>query len=265
MGFFAGIEWINGAHMPRCTAWVDKVFPDYYCLNYAHRGQLKWRTGQNRFIALRAPVAWWTFPGPHFQYGIQEGPSWDHYFICFRGPRADDYRREGLLPVASRRLWAPIYDPVRFVRTFQAVIGPPVEASSAAQRRVHNLEDLLLQLAEPVTLPPEFTRDRRLQGLVHDIRQKPGESWELTAEAQRLGYSTPHFHRLFRKNTGLPPHRFLLQTRMEEAARLLHSGNLPLKAIAAAVGCPDIYYFSRLFRRHFGMPPGRYRREAGLP
>ena len=46
---------------------------------------------------------------------------------------------------------------------------------------------------------------------------------------------------------------------------MLRSSPELLKAIAAAVGCPDIYYFSRLFRRRFGVPPGRYRRQAGLP
>lgn len=265
MNFFSGLEWVNGAHMPRCTAWVDKIFPDYCCLNYAHRGQLQWRIGRARFITLKAPVAWWTFPGPHFQYGVKNRVPWDHYFVCFRGPRMEAFRKKGLLPVATPRPWATIADPARFVRTFETVIGPPAGPETSDRWRVHELEGLLLQLSEPPGAPPKSDQERRLRELVERIRAEPGAEWDLAAEARRLAYSVPHFHRLFRQQTGLPPHRFLLRTRIEAAARLLHDDAMPLKSVAEAVRCPDIYYFSRLFRQRFGVPPGRYRRQGGLP
>lgn len=265
MKFFTGLEWVSSAHLPRCTAWVDKIFPDYYCLNYAHRGQLQWRIGRNRFRTLRAPVAWWTFPGPRFQYGVQNGVPWDHYFVCFRGARAESYRRNGLLPTKSNGAWSHVADPAAFVQEFAAVIGSHSDLNPPEQRRIHRLEGLLLSLAEPPAARLESIRERQLKTLVEKIRANPASLWEMAKEAGRLGYSLPHFHRLFRQYTGLPPRRFLVQTRIELAARLVHSGDLPLKAIAVMVGCPDIYYFSRLFRRRFGVPPGRYRRQAGLP
>lgn len=265
MPYFDHVEWISGGHLPQCTAWVDKAFPNYYCLNYAHRGAVEWRTGRRPFLTLKAPVAWWTFPGPRFQYGSRNGLPWDHYFVCFRGPRITTFVKEGLLPSDPRQAWARIHDPAAFSRGFEAVLGPEQELARYPQRRIHGLENLLLHLAEPPTPSGTGAREQRLRSFVDEIRRTPATDWDFAAEARKLGLSTPHFHRLFRGLTGLPPQQFVIRSRLETAARHLLTGDSPLKSIAMTVGCPDIYYFSRLFRRHFGMPPGRYRREAGLP
>jgi AraC-like DNA-binding protein len=244
---------------------VDKVFPDYYCLNFASRGALKWRIGRRRFLTLRAPVAWWTFPGPRFQYGSQDGTPWDHYFVCFRGPRVETFTGRGLLPLDTRHPWARIADPVGFCREFENVLGLWEDIAHMPQRRVHVLEGLLLQLVERPDVEGESPRDKSVRRLADEIRRLPSSPWDFAEEAREIGVSVPHFHRIFRGITRLPPWRFVIRARLEAAARLLHADSRPLKDIAEEVGCPDIYYFSRLFRRHFGIPPGRYRREAGQP
>src|SRR4051812_34470865 len=112
MPYFSGIEWLHAGHLPQCTTWVDKRFDGYCCLNFARSGSVKWRTGRRRFLALHAPVAWWTFPGPRFQYGYNGSEPWDHYFLCFRGPRVAAFARHGLLPLDANRAWAQVSDAV---------------------------------------------------------------------------------------------------------------------------------------------------------
>lgn len=265
MAYFSGIEWLSGMHLPGCTAWVDKVFPDYFCLNYAHRGTIQWQTDDRPARTMSAPVAWWTFPGPHFRYGSANGAAWDHYFICFRGSRVADYIAGGLLHTDSTSACAPVADSLRFRQGFEVVLGFSDEAAQLPQQRIHALEGLLLQLTAPTQPRQESDRDHQLRRLADEIRRAPGRSWEFPSEARQLGLSLIHFHRLFNRLMRSPPQRFVIRARMESAARLLHSSDLPLKQIAETVGYPDIYYFSRIFRQHFGVPPGRYRREAGLP
>lgn len=264
MAYFSGIEWVSGGHIPRCTAWVDKAFADYFCINYAHSGRVKFRFDRHRFVTLEAPVAWWSYPGPWFQYGSDDGTPWDHYYLCFRGPRWATYAEQGLVTMTSPRPWIRIADPVQFCREFEALIAPDAGLTHTPQRRIHQLESLLLHLAEPPRAPAANRRDERLRALIDRIRQAPAAAWDFSAEARRLRLSAPHFHRLFRQLTRQPPRRFVIRARLEWAAQLLHAGDQPLKDIAATVGCPDIYYFSRLFRRHFGVPPGKYRRETGI-
>ena len=82
---------------------------------------------------------------------------------------------------------------------------------------------------------------------------------ELSAEAHMSQY---HFARLFKESTGLPPHRFVVQRRIERARALLLDGHLSIDAIARAVGFRTRSHFSMVFHRHTGSPPTVYRAFA---
>jgi AraC-like DNA-binding protein len=265
MPYFSGIEWVSHAHMPACTAWVDKEFSDYYCLNYAHQGSIKWRLNRGRYITLKAPVAWWTYPGPWFEYGCRGEAPWNHYYVCFRGDRVRPFIKKGLLPLKGDKPWVKIRDRQTFVRNFETLHELLDDWVHHPQQSIHVMEGLLLLLSEQPVHSPGNRQDEKLRNLAAAIQHSPRQEWNFSAEARRLGFSFPHFFRLFRHATRLPPQRYVIRCRLETAARRLREGELSLKEIAGKVGYPDIYYFSRLFRKHFGVPPGKYRREAVMP
>ena len=64
--------------------------------------------------------------------------------------------------------------------------------------------------------------------------------------------------RRFRQHTGLPPHQWLTQLRLQRALPLVLAGE-PLSEIALRLGFYDQAHFSRLFRRTYGLPPARLR------
>lgn len=74
--------------------------------------------------------------------------------------------------------------------------------------------------------------------------------------------SLGHFKRLFKRATGLAPHQYVLQCRMEHAKRLLTESNLPLAEIALQVGCADQSHFSALFLMHVTLTPKAYRDQT---
>lgn len=69
-----------------------------------------------------------------------------------------------------------------------------------------------------------------------------------------------HFARSFRRSTGVAPHEFLSQLRIDEAKRLMLSTKLPLADIALICGFGDQSYFTRVFSRSVGASPGAWRR-----
>ncbi|MEY9885110.1 helix-turn-helix domain-containing protein [Bradyrhizobium sp. USDA 329] len=69
-----------------------------------------------------------------------------------------------------------------------------------------------------------------------------------------------HFARSFRRSTGIAPHEFLSQLRIEEAKRQMLSTKLPLADIALICGFGDQSYFTRVFSRSVGASPGAWRR-----
>ncbi len=77
---------------------------------------------------------------------------------------------------------------------------------------------------------------------------------ELTAIAQLSRF---HLLRLFRHQTGVPPHEYQLQLRVAQARKLMRRGQAISEA-ALATGFCDQSHLSRSFKRITGMTPGQY-------
>jgi AraC family transcriptional regulator len=70
-----------------------------------------------------------------------------------------------------------------------------------------------------------------------------------------------HFARAFRKTTGVAPHKYLSDLRVEEAKRVMLTTKLPLVDTALISGFGDQSYFTRVFSRTVGCSPGTWRRN----
>lgn len=110
------------------------------------------------------------------------------------------------------------------------------------------------------------TRGARAQSLTASLRvfiQKHlDEPLPLERLARHAGLSKFHFCRLFRLQSGRSPMEEVRVLRMSRARDLLQTTNLPIKAIAAAVGLSDEFRLSHLFRRYHGTAPSALRRKA---
>jgi AraC family transcriptional regulator len=73
--------------------------------------------------------------------------------------------------------------------------------------------------------------------------------------------SPNYFISLFQQSTGMTPHKYVLQQRVEYAKELLANSKLSLIEIAHKCGFPDQSQFTTTFRRHLGVTPGQYKRQ----
>ncbi|AYD00335.1 AraC family transcriptional regulator [Neorhizobium sp. NCHU2750] len=79
--------------------------------------------------------------------------------------------------------------------------------------------------------------------------------------AQITGLSQSHFSHSFKASTGMAPHDWQMNARLEMAKRLLKSGEQPLTEIAAETGFSDHAHFSRVFRKHVGVAPSQWKKS----
>ena len=92
---------------------------------------------------------------------------------------------------------------------------------------------------------------RAIERLRHDFDQPLG-----SMPAGDLG-SVSSFHHHFKAVTAMSPLQFQKHLRLQEARRLLRSGDVDATAAAFRVGYDDTSHFSREYRRQFGEPPLR--------
>lgn len=88
------------------------------------------------------------------------------------------------------------------------------------------------------------------------------EAWPVQRLAEVSGVSEAHFARSFKQAFGIPPHRYLLTRRIEQATTLLRDTALPITEIAFATGWESLGTFGRTFRDITGQSPSAVRLEA---
>lgn len=106
-------------------------------------------------------------------------------------------------------------------------------------------------------LPPAVLR--RAKEFLHDrINRNPG----ITELSAAVGMSVDHFSRMFKRSTGLAPHQYLSELRLERAKRLLSDRRTSIIEIAYEIGYANPSQFSAFFRKRTGLSPREFRRSA---
>jgi AraC family transcriptional regulator len=99
-------------------------------------------------------------------------------------------------------------------------------------------------------------RLRRVTQYIQENLQRQLRLAELSALVHMSPY---HFARLFKRSTGVPPHKFLVRRRIDEARALLEARTVPIAEISRLVGFRTPSHFTTTFRRITGTTPGAYR------
>ncbi|RYE45756.1 MAG: AraC family transcriptional regulator, partial [Hyphomicrobiales bacterium] len=105
--------------------------------------------------------------------------------------------------------------------------------------------------------------DRQLNLVIDFIEANLQHGIGLAELAGVAGLSRFHFSRAFKATTGTSPHAFVQKRKIERACSMLADSDLPIEAIAAAVGFKGASQFRRVFGEIVGLSPVQYRRYRG--
>ena len=100
-------------------------------------------------------------------------------------------------------------------------------------------------------------RVRRARSFLRENLAQPLSLAEIAAEA---GMSRYHFLRVFQRQTGETPHRYLTRLRIEQARQELEHGTATVAEVAVRCGFAGRTHFTTMFRRQAGVTPSAYRR-----
>lgn len=86
------------------------------------------------------------------------------------------------------------------------------------------------------------------------------EKLEVNQIANQLNMSTRNFTRIFHRETGMPPAKFVEKLRIEAARKYLEDSDVSLEQIAELCGLGGLVSMRRVFLRHLNTTPSDYRR-----
>lgn len=121
----------------------------------------------------------------------------------------------------------------------------------------HAYEDSLRQPVGELPRPVQLT--------MHLLETQFAKPLHIAEVADQVGVSIAHLHVLFKAHLGISPYQYLLQQRLQEARRLLASGDQLVKEISYACGFQDVVNFCRCFKAHFDVSPAGYRLRNSIP
>ena len=122
-----------------------------------------------------------------------------------------------------------------------------------------------IKMTAAQTLSTERKPNRRaaaLRRVAEYIEKNSTERIMLEELAALANLSPCRFATVFRREIGLPPHRYLCHVRVQHAIALLRSG-VPLAMAASEAGFFDQSHLSRHFKSICGVTPGKYLSQVG--
>ena len=140
----------------------------------------------------------------------------------------------------------------RFERCYAAMTGPQREPLAAEAALILLLDGMLVRsrrMLGPTTMELRRAKER--------IDSDPVTPLCLADLARESGLSKYQSLRGFTRLTGLPPHAYQTQRRLELARAMIARGS-SLSEVAAATGFADQSHLHKMFVRRFGITPGGY-------
>ena len=200
--------------------------------------------------------------GMQVEYVASIDDPWEYYWIGFSGSNANEYLNRTSITdscVANCEENSKIPQIILNMCEISKTYNP---SSSDDILLLKELYSLLYALIEEFPKPFEY-KDKELHTYIQDalnfINSNYMHSITVQEIADYVNLSRSYLYKMFIKNLGISPQRYLINLRMYKATLLLKSTKLPIGEVASNVGYSDSLLFSKTFSKHFSMSPLNYR------
>ncbi|EJT5925760.1 AraC family transcriptional regulator [Clostridium perfringens] len=200
--------------------------------------------------------------GMQVEYVASINDPWEYYWIGFSGSNANEYLNRTSITnscVANCKENSKIPQIILNMCEISKTYNP---SKSDDILLLKELYSLLYTLIEEFPKPFEY-KDKELHTYIQDalnfINSNYMHSITVQEIADYVNLSRSYLYKMFIKNLGISPQRYLINLRMYKATLLLKGTKLPIGEVASSVGYSDSLLFSKTFSKHFSMSPLNYR------
>ncbi|WP_295122606.1 AraC family transcriptional regulator, partial [uncultured Chitinophaga sp.] len=203
------------------------------------------------------------FPYEWHRYKPDAEAGWDEWWAGCKGPVLDNLLRRQFFSKEK-----PLYHigyQQNVMQLFHDMIGQTGDELPGYQPLISSAVMHLLGLVQFYGKQETAQEDPLHAQLVNKamqyMRTHMSQAISFDALCKELQVSYSHFRKAFKSHTGMPPHQYLLELRMEKSRQLLATTPKAVKEIAFDAGFESAFYFSRMFKKKMGTTPGAYRKS----
>ena len=122
------------------------------------------------------------------------------------------------------------------------------------------ITDLLTEMITSINeVNPDYGHYKVIENAISYISENINNNLDLNELSSSVSLSPYYFSRLFKKETGLTPHTYIISARINAAKFYLRSSSYPIKEICFSCGFTSESNFCTSFKKNVGVTPSEYR------
>ena len=201
------------------------------------------------------------FPGEWHRFKPARQTGWDEYWVGFRGEVADNLVKQKFFEPETALLL--IGYNAEILNLFTAIIDQTRAERPGYQPLAAGILLHLLGLVFSLNKQQSFDHSdgikTKMEQAILLLRSSIDEDVTIQQIAEDLNVSYAWFRKWFKLYTGLAPHQYVIQLKIEKAKALLADSGNSIKGIAYRLRFEHPLYFSKLFKEKVGLSPENYR------
>lgn len=246
------------------------IHPECLEFSFCQRGQLSFELNGKKYPFRPGSIVFSRPDEPHRLTSYPKGlflywfffriPPKNHYFLGLPADEAT-WLRKRFLSLPKRLFDGNNHIRGLFQKLFWIYDTIPTGTPQRALLFRNTVTDLILSLIEASENTPKIIPSVRIKNLIAQMREHPEAHYPLDKIAMQTALSTTNLIDTFKRETGLPPHAFLVHCRILKAKAALQEGKQSIAELADTLGFSTAQHFASTFRQETGVTPSAYRQR----
>lgn len=242
-------------------AWNRGRVLNEYQVIYIAKGEGLFESHSCELQPVKAGNILLLFPGEWHRFKPMEQTGWDEFWVGIKGHIMDNLVQQKFFTVENALVDVGLHESI--IQLLGTIIEDTREEKTGYQPLVAGMVMHLLGAIHSFTKNRSYAAEDATASIIEKarilLRTNVVENISMEKVAEQLNVSYAWFRKAFKAYTGIAPHQYLTQLRIEKAKGYLDDHKLSIKEIAFKLNFESIFYFSRLFKEKVGVSPEMYR------
>ncbi|MBN8786153.1 MAG: AraC family transcriptional regulator [Terrimonas sp.] len=233
---------------------------------YIAKGEGIFESAGNRKSIVREGTILLLFPGEWHRFKPNIKTGWDEYWVGFKGPIMENLVQQKFFHQRKPILHIGIHESV--INLMLEIIEKTKNEKTGYQPMVAGIVMHLLGQIHTLVRQSNFKAEDITESIINKARIifRTHIDQEITIEnvAEELNVSYAWFRKAFKAYSGIAPHQYLLQLKIEKAKELLADPSMQIKEVSFSLNFKSTFYFSKLFKEKTGSSPAEFRKKWNI-